>query len=789
MNKYLRNLIKYSLAGIVLLAGTAAPARSEVTATVDVSVSVRPSHNVPPDAVTDLAAVKGNYVSGGKEGKIDLSWTAPQTELDVLVSDYYIRWSTLSVNDAPFSGNTTAWWEGADGTDQIGTLESSPGLPVSFTVENEGLIPQSTYYFAVKAADEFGNISSFDEKTESLSQTFARASWDNIYPAAVGDLSGTAEHGAREITLSWTSPGDDGNTGQASQYYIKYATYSVDDLEGDTAAWWYGADDASDKSPLPAPPKTAGSGETYTITGLDHNFQYYFALKSSDERNNISLIDTKSASSSQEGIYPKSENVKPVAITDLSAAAVPGNAEAELSWTAPYDGYGNAADSYLIRYATYSVAGLAGGTTAWWNAAHSCINSLAPSAPGSSESIIVDGLSGRPTFYFAIKSVNKYANISDIDTRAATGAQASAFIEGYLIEPMAPAGIKIDNISSTGDVTLRWSRTILNTDLTKYSQHGFYRVYRTYGPAGAWTLVYSTTAYRDSYTWTDSSVSSGYTAFYRVRAVNKFGNPSGPSMAADTSSEREISASSADGTAGIHIPASISDILYKESNAYGDDIIVEIDNVETSDEDVLGRYLYRAISARTGKEAESFIFSSPRARIDFRYSTSDGNIVTGASSISPKEDDRQLAIYWHNGIEWIKLGGKVDTLNNTVSISAGAIGNYAVKLAWRPDSFEIIGIQPDKIFTPKSEYTNFIEFKYDNPREARVSGKIYDLRGAFVSSMESGNTATIGDSSGSLLWRGKYSSGDYAPAGVYIYQIEVTGAEEEVLNGTVIIAR
>ncbi len=104
-------------------------------------------------------------------------------------------------------------------------------------------------------------------------------------------------------------------------------------------------------------------------------------------------------------------------------------------------------------------------------------------------------------------------------------------------------------------------------------------------------------------------------------------------------------------------------------------------------------------------------------------------------------------------------------------------------------TFEIVGIQPDKIFTPKTEYTNYIEFKYVNPKEARVTGKIYDLTGAEVANMERGDTGTVGDRSGSFRWDGKYDDGIYASGGVYIYQFEVTGAEEKVVNGTVVIGR
>lgn len=105
------------------------------------------------------------------------------------------------------------------------------------------------------------------------------------------------------------------------------------------------------------------------------------------------------------------------------------------------------------------------------------------------------------------------------------------------------------------------------------------------------------------------------------------------------------------------------------------------------------------------------------------------------------------------------------------------------------NSFELTEVIPKKIFTPAGEYSGYIEFIYLNPKEARVPGAVYSLRGAFISFMENGNSGNVGNSSGSLLWRGKYSSGSYVPGGVYLYRIEVTGEEEKVISGTVVVAR
>jgi hypothetical protein len=116
-------------------------------------------------------------------------------------------------------------------------------------------------------------------------------------------------------------------------------------------------------------------------------------------------------------------------------------------------------------------------------------------------------------------------------------------------------------------------------------------------------------------------------------------------------------------------------------------------------------------------------------------------------------------------------------------------GSAVVPAYANPGSFNLVTVNPQKIFMPKSHYTDYMEFNYENPKEARIAGAVYDLRGAFVSSMERGSSNNIGSSAGSLIWRGKDSSGGYVPGGVYLYMIEITGSEEKVISGTVIVAR
>lgn len=82
------------------------------------------------------------------------------------------------------------------------------------------------------------------------------------------------------IDLSWTAPGDDGATGTASGYDIRYSTSTI--TEGN----WGSATQVTGE---PAP-SVAGSSESMTVSGLSSSTTYYFAIKTFDEVPNTSGI-------------------------------------------------------------------------------------------------------------------------------------------------------------------------------------------------------------------------------------------------------------------------------------------------------------------------------------------------------------------------------------------------------------------------------------------------------------------------------------------------------------------
>jgi len=82
------------------------------------------------------------------------------------------------------------------------------------------------------------------------------------------------------ITLTWTAPGDDSLLGTATEYDLRFDIRPITAQNFNIAFPIYGL-------PAPAAPRTQ---QSFTVTNLAGATQYYFALKTRDERGNWSAI-------------------------------------------------------------------------------------------------------------------------------------------------------------------------------------------------------------------------------------------------------------------------------------------------------------------------------------------------------------------------------------------------------------------------------------------------------------------------------------------------------------------
>lgn len=102
---------------------------------------------------------------------------------------------------------------------------------------------------------------------------------DVTFPASISDLGAATGSSPASIQLTWTAPGDDGATGAAASYLVRYSNSAIL-----TQTDWDNAFPVAGGIPIPQP---AGSAETMTVSGLAPGAVFYFAVRAQDEQPNL----------------------------------------------------------------------------------------------------------------------------------------------------------------------------------------------------------------------------------------------------------------------------------------------------------------------------------------------------------------------------------------------------------------------------------------------------------------------------------------------------------------------
>jgi hypothetical protein len=339
---------------------------------------------------------------------IQLTWTAPGDDGGTgTATQYDIRSSTALI--------TTSNWASATPV---------PGIPVplvggsiqSFTVE--GLLQGTVYYFALKAKDE-------QENESDLSNVVSSSTLDVIPPEAITDLTAVSSTG-NSVSLRWTAPGDDGSTGLAAAYDVRYSTVVI------TEEIWSSASQVTGE-PVP---QSHGTVENFSVPGLQGGTRYYFAIKATDDAENWSAL-------SNVVVAETSDQMAPAATTDLTISQV-GPTSLRLSWTAAGDdGTTGYASRYDIRSATAPI------TPQNWASANTVPGAPTPHSAGTAEYIDVTALQQDVVYFFALKTADEVPNWSEV----------SNVPSAKTLDQVPPAAVT--NLEVTGTtattVSLRWT--------------------------------------------------------------------------------------------------------------------------------------------------------------------------------------------------------------------------------------------------------------------------------------------------------------------------------------------
>ncbi len=126
-------------------------------------------------------------------------------------------------------------------------------------------------------------------------------SLDVTPPGAITDLKAS---GATQtsMNLDWTAPGNDGYTGTATAYDVRWSTAPIDAIAFATAT-------SVSNPPVPAP---AGTAQGMVVSGLPSGLVCYFAIKARDAAGNWSLLSNVPAAQTL-----VADTTPPAAVQDL----------------------------------------------------------------------------------------------------------------------------------------------------------------------------------------------------------------------------------------------------------------------------------------------------------------------------------------------------------------------------------------------------------------------------------------------------------------------------------------
>lgn len=162
------------------------------------------------------------------------------------------------------------------------------GVQVGSAEPTDKSVAFTTVYSGVSMYAKAGGTVTYND-IESFTAEYVAPSSDTDPPATISLSTGTTT--SSSVVLNWTSPTDNGASGKAASYDIRYLAGTTQI----TASNWASATQVSSEPT----PKTAGQSESFTVSGLNASTQYYFAIKSTDDASNTSAISNSPTATTQ----------------------------------------------------------------------------------------------------------------------------------------------------------------------------------------------------------------------------------------------------------------------------------------------------------------------------------------------------------------------------------------------------------------------------------------------------------------------------------------------------------
>lgn len=344
------------------------------------------SDESPPAAIGNLSLLLL------ESRRVQLTWTAPGDDgADGQATRYHLR--------RHLGGDISSEAEWSAATIVSGLpAPKSGGSSESYWAS--GLEPGTVYGFALRAEDEAGNLGGLSNplvaNTEEESPPPPPAP-DTTAPSAIDDLARSAG-GPDWIELRFTATGDDGESGRATRFLVRFQANEAITSEAD----WTAARAAPGTPPAPG---TGGTVHTFRVTGLAADTMYGFAIRAEDEAGNRSALAPGFTARSDAPV-PAPDEVAPGAVTLEVVGS--GDSWIQLRWVAPGD---DGAEGRATRYLLRSLLGRGITTESQWTSALSPPDPApTPLDAGASQTFRWNGLAPNTLYGFALRAEDEADN-------------------------------------------------------------------------------------------------------------------------------------------------------------------------------------------------------------------------------------------------------------------------------------------------------------------------------------------------------------------------------------------
>ena len=210
-----------------------------------------------------------------------------KASVDGTLNDYTFKTLTAeSQKDGGFVVEMAIRWSALFESGQVPSLVDGYALKMNVTnIEDDtgGALDPEYYQEWKRVADELTRFMGEEDHPENWATFVLSSNQDTTAPAAVTNLT-TGNTGPFSTVLSFSATGDNGTSGYAKSYDIRYSTAPISEANWSSATVYK-------NSFRPAP---AGQSEAFKIIGLSPQTGYYVGIKAKDEKGNASALATTS---------------------------------------------------------------------------------------------------------------------------------------------------------------------------------------------------------------------------------------------------------------------------------------------------------------------------------------------------------------------------------------------------------------------------------------------------------------------------------------------------------------